>query len=268
MKIYDLSRTIGEVSKGPLAEKIHYTNHKKGGDLLGLSLIFSPGKKKQNILFDLLKYILGIRKVNHKDFPDRIGLSKETVKLSTHSGTHMDSPYHFGVEIEGQKALTIDKMPLDWFYGEGIMLDFSEFSKLGRRMITKDDVVNELKRIDVQLQAGYIVLIKTSTQKNSKHVGMSREATEYCIENGVKVMGIDSVGFDCPFEDMLEEYVKSKNRDKLWPAHLYGREKQYCHMENLYLEEFHIQKNFKVYCFPVKVLNASAGWVRAVAIIE
>ncbi|HEX9058927.1 MAG TPA: cyclase family protein [Clostridia bacterium] len=267
MKFYDLSYTIGEVKKGALKEKISYTDHRTGADLLGLSLIFSPCKSLKNTIVDLIKFILGIRKVTRKDFPEGYGLSKETVSLSTHSSTHLDAPYHFGVSTEGAEAKTIDQVPLEWCYGEGVMLDFSGLKASGVKAIEKEHIESELKRIGATLKEGTIVLIKTSPQQKHKHLGMSKSATRYCVEKGVRIIGIDAVGFDRPFEDMLEDYIVSKDSSTLWPAHIYGREKEYCHIENLCLSEFNIQTGFKVCCFPVKVLNASAGWVRVVAMV-
>jgi kynurenine formamidase len=268
MEFYDLSKTIGEITRGPLKEKITYTGHRMGGNLLGLSLIFAPGKPLRCILIDLFKYLIGVRRVTRKDFPEALGLSKEKVSLSSHSGTHLDSPYHFGLESENSPARTIDQIPLEWCYGEGVMLDFSGFAFRNIKVITKEHVMAELERIGAGLAPGMIVLIKTSPRPGEKQIGMSREATQYCVERAVKIIGIDTAGFDCPFEDMLENYLRDQDQRHLWPAHLYGREKEYIHIENLNLEGFTLQKAFKVCCFPIKILNASAGWTRVVAIKE
>src|SRR5262245_43045292 len=47
----------------------------------------------------------------------------ESVTLSTHSGTHIDAPYHYGPTSGGAPARTIDQLPLEWFYGDGVLLD-------------------------------------------------------------------------------------------------------------------------------------------------
>lgn len=270
MKFFDLSKRIGDIDRGFLKEQIKYTDHKIGGDQLGMSLIVSENKSKLSIIIDGLKYIFGIRRVDSKDFKDKVGLSKEKVILSTHSGTHLDAPYHFGPKTEGKKALTIDKVPLEWCYGDGIMLDLTELKEKNQKKITSVHIGKALEKINVTNLKGSIVLIKTIPDKgnSNKQIGMSREATKFLVEKGVKIIGIDSPGFDLPFEEMLEEYLETKNNDCLWPAHLYGREKEYCHIENLNLTNFNLNKNFKISCFPIKVKEASAAWTRVVAICE
>ncbi|MBI4496106.1 MAG: cyclase family protein, partial [Deltaproteobacteria bacterium] len=57
--------------------------------------------------------------------------------------------------------------------------------------------------------------------------------------------------------------------DQLWAAHWVGREKEYLHIENLTnLDQIPRPYGFTVAAFPIKIERASAGWVRAVAIIE
>jgi len=49
----------------------------------------------------------------------------ERVTLSTHAGTHVDAPIHYGPTSEGLPAKTIDQVPLEWCFGDGVVLDFS-----------------------------------------------------------------------------------------------------------------------------------------------
>ena len=65
--------------------------------------------------------------------------------------------------------------------------------------------------------------------------------------------------------------VKEKRGDKgvLWGAHRVGIEHEYCHIEKLSnLDKLPTPFGFKVAVFPIKIEKASAGWVRAVAILE
>ena len=58
------------------------------------------------------------------DLPDGRFAAFESVTLTTHSGTHLDAPYHFGPTSEGKPSRTIDEIPLDWCFGDGVLLDF------------------------------------------------------------------------------------------------------------------------------------------------
>jgi kynurenine formamidase len=56
-------------------------------------------------------------------WPGGVALSAESVTLTTHSGTHVDAPSHYGPAVSGH-TLTIDEVPLEWCYGPGVRLDF------------------------------------------------------------------------------------------------------------------------------------------------
>src|SRR5262249_39810705 len=44
------------------------------------------------------------------------GWALEEVQAITHTGTHVDAPYHYGAESEGQPARRIDEVPLEWCF--------------------------------------------------------------------------------------------------------------------------------------------------------
>ena len=68
---------------------------------------------------------------------------------------------------------------------------------------------------------------------------------------------------------MLEDFVNQDQKGSILPAHMVGREKEYCHIEKMAnLDLIPRPDGFLVCCFPVKVERGSAGWVRAVALVE
>jgi kynurenine formamidase len=73
---------------------------------------------------DLVKFFTGLKE---EDLPDREGWAFERVKLSTHSGTDLDAPYHYASTMDrGKRAITIDEVPLEWCFQPGIKLDFRD----------------------------------------------------------------------------------------------------------------------------------------------
>ena len=95
--------------------------------------------------------------------------------------------------------------------------------------------------------------------------GMTAESTLWLIDKGIKIMGIDSWTWDQPFDVMRER----NDPDRFLEAHFIGNEKEYCHLESLAnLDKIPRPFDFKVAVFPVKIEGASAGWTRAVAILE
>ncbi len=208
-------------------------------------------------------------------FPDNKYCAHEKVTLSTHSGTHLDAPWHYGLTSEGKPAKTIDEIPLEWCFSDGVVLNLTH--KKAGELITVKDIKEALGKIGYTIKPYDIVLIRTDASKHynepvyeSIHPGMGRESTLWLIDQGVKVMGIDAWGWDRPMDVMLNECRgQGKAGDIFFAAHFVGKEKEYCNLENLgNLDQLPQPYGFKVAVFPVKITRASSGWVRAVAIIE
>lgn len=272
-RIIDLSLPIEPTSQEFIPPKIKFINHKKGANLLSLAGMISE-KFSLKTFFNFLLYFLGIRKVDYKDFPDKAGLAWEKIKMETHIGTHLDAPWHFGPYCEGKPSKTIDQIPLEWCYGDGVVLDLR--NKQARETIEINDLEEACKKINYTIKENDIVLIMTGADKFSnerrylfEYAGMSREAVLWLLDKGVKVIGTDTWGFDKPIKEMIKDYLKTKDKQHLWPAHFVGKEREYCHIEKLVnLDKLPSPFGFKIACFPVNIKGASAGWTRVVAIIE
>lgn len=217
--------------------------------------------------------------VEAKEFPGGEGFAAaETVKLTTHNGTHLDAPWHFhptmnGKVNGGEPAMTIDEVPLDWCFRPGIKLDFRHFHD--GHVVTEQEVKNELARIEVELQPYDIVLINTAAGKavgNPNYVdigcGMGYDATMYLLKFGVKVTGTDAWSWDAPFSYTAQKVKETGDTSLIWEGHKAGRDIAYCHLEKLHNLEALPASGFMVSCFPHKIKGASAGWTRAVAIFE
>jgi kynurenine formamidase len=212
--------------------------------------------------------------LQESDLPDREGWAVEAVRLSTHNGTHLDAPYHFASTMNrGERAITIDEVPLEWCLQPAIKLDFRHLPD--GHVITAREVEAELERIGHTLSPLEIVLVNTAAGAAygqpdyvSRGCGMGREATLYLTERGVRVTGTDGWSWDAPFVHTAKKYQASKDASLIWEGHKAGREIGYCHMEKLHNLELLPATGFQVSCFPVKIRAASAGWTRAVAILE
>ena len=209
-----------------------------------------------------------------EDLPQGLGYANDAVKMIAHSGTHVDAPWHFFPTTGGHRARTIDEMPLEWFWGPGVVLDMRH--KPQGSEIAVADLELALARIRYRIQPGDIVLIQTGADKywgKAEYVnagcGMGRESTLWLIDQGARVMGIDAWGWDRPFWAMKEEFQRTGKKELLWAGHRAGIEKEYCHIEKLAnLDQLPRPTGFTVACFPVKLTGGSAGWCRAAAIVE
>jgi kynurenine formamidase len=208
------------------------------------------------------------------DLPDGEAWAIERVELITHNGTHLDAPYHFASTMNGgERAITIDEVPLEWCFQPGVKLDFTRLPD--GYVVSAADVERELARIGHQLAPLQVVLVNTAAGRRygrddsvSAGCGMSREATLYLLERGVRVTGTDGWSWDAPFVHTKERYAASGDASLIWEGHKAGRQIGYCHLEKLHNLEVLPPSGFMVACFPVKIRAASAGWTRAVAIFE
>lgn len=204
-------------------------------------------------------------------FPDCIHGASEIVTASTHAGTHMDAPYHMGPTAAGKRNLTIDEVPLEWCYGAGVVLDFSD--RPAGDLIRSADVQAALAQIGHVLQAGDILLIRTdATLKYDRqafvtsHPGLSAGATRWLLAQGVRVIGIDAWSLDRPIPTMVRALAEG-DKEQFFGAHLVGREVGFCIVEKLANLHLLPATGFTVALFPVKIERASGAWVRAVAIL-
>ncbi|MEW5724633.1 MAG: cyclase family protein [Thermodesulfobacteriota bacterium] len=233
--------------------QVRYIDHEAGAEQMAA---FFPGLRKEQL-------------------PAGLGWAVEFVTLTTHSGTHLDAPWHYHPhQDQGRPALTIDQVPLEWCFADGVVLDFSR--KADGERITAADLEAELDRIGYELKPLDIVLVRTGAdafwgrpEYLVKGAGMTRESTLYLLDRGVKVVGIDAWSWDRPLPFLAQEFKETGNPAVIWEAHFAGIEKGYCHMEKLAnLGAIPRPHGFKVACFPVKIKAASAGWTRPVAIVE
>jgi kynurenine formamidase len=208
-----------------------------------------------------------------KAFPDDKHAAWEILTVNSHSGTHLDSPWHYGPLCEGKPARTIDEMPLEWCFSDGVVLDLTH-KKRGEE-ITVDDLKSALAKINYTLKPFDIVLIRTDAYKQYSQPnyeimqpGMGRESTLWLIDQGIKVMGIDAWGWDRPYDVMKAEYLAGI-KSTLFESHRAGREQEFWHAEKMAnFDQIPKPYGFTIAIFPVKIERASAGWTRAVAIIE
>lgn len=208
-----------------------------------------------------------------EDLPDGEAWAVERIDLSTHNGTHMDAPWHYASTMDGGRpAATIDEVPLEWCHRPGVKLDLRHLPD--GHVATARDLEAELRRIGHELQPLDIVLVNTAAAVRygqpdylDAGCGMGREATLYLTSRGVRVVGTDAWSWDAPFSYTARRYAATGDASLIWEGHKAGRIQGYYQMEKLTNLDRLPSTGFQVICFPVKIHKASAGWVRAVAVL-
>lgn len=178
------------------------------------------------------------------------GVNKEIVQISTHTGTHMDAPFHFFDDGE-----TIDRVPLETYVGNATILDLRD--KKPGTSIERADV----ERCAGQIAADDIVLLNTGgghRRSNTKaflteYVYLSGEAAQYLVDRGVKGVGIDAVsmgGYNDPRAGQPPHRILLGN-GKFIAEELYFPDEVMDGRKRLFVAA------------PVKLQGCSGAWTRA-----
>lgn len=124
------------------------------------------------------------------------GMNVLSLHLGSHSGTHVDAPYHF-VE-DGSR---IDEMDPALFVGPATIMDGRGKGPRGR--ITEED----LRPYEDRLSEGVIAVVWTGwdehygTPRYYDHPFLDRRAAQLLLDSGVKTVAIDALNVD---ETVLE----------------------------------------------------------------
>jgi len=217
----------------------------------------------------VIRLLFGVRS---RHLRTGLGWANEMIAMSTHGTTHVDAPWHYGPTCAGRPARTIDEIPLEWFYGPGVVLDIRHLAP--DAAASSDDFRDALTRIGHVLQPRDIVLVQTGNDRLlgsrtyfSRGPGVSDEATRWLLDQGVRLSGIDAWGWDRPLAAQAREARRTGRSDVFWSAHYVGVDHEYCHMERLANLDQLPPVGFQVCAFPVKVKRGSAGPARVVALV-
>jgi kynurenine formamidase len=102
----------------------------------------------------------------------------------------------------------------------------------------------------------------------TRGTGMSAAATEWLLDRGPTVMGIDQWGWDLPFRAQIAKAKATSNDRLFWEAHRVGQRRPFWHMEQLTNLGALPSHGFEVMVFPLKIVGASAAPARVVAVIR
>jgi len=257
--VIDLGCYLDQAAYQPWGYSATSINHQQGAKAMSHFLNLRQFKSE------------GEGKVEAEDFPESLGLSWTHMTLSDHTGNHIDAPYHFGPEVAGQPAKTIDQVPLEWCMGPGIRLDFRSLQGTDIEVF---HIKEELSRLKAELKPGMIPLLWTGADQYiddekqywQKQAGLSVEGLNYILDCGVKLIAIDAYAMDVSYGSMQK--ILNDEQPQFFPAHFAGRQREHMHLEKLVnLGKIPCDKDFLFIAMPIKVRGGSAGWVRPVAIV-
>lgn len=183
------------------------------------------------------------------------GFESRLITFSDHSGTHIDAPLHFIGDGESTSEMDLRKT-----LGEALLLDVSDF-KDPNETVTSEMLDRAAERQGVQVKEEDIVLFKT--RKGSwgdsnffQDKAFAKSAGEWITGKNIKTVGIDLANID------VNENMKRE-------VHLEVLGKNIYIVENLVnLDKLPTNKRFHFLALPLKLKNATASPVRAVAVVN
>ena len=178
------------------------------------------------------------------------GYNLELLFLSSHTGTHLDAPYHFV-----KNGLKINQIPLDRLIGKAILI---KLKKTNNIPITKSDITLFEKKNGI-IPNNSSVFFYTGWQKNLKkdnyfteNPGLGISAAEYLASKKINLVGIDSPSIDLGKDQSFSvHHVLSKNNILI--------------VENLANLNKISSNEFNFTILPLKLKDSTGSPVRAVA---
>jgi kynurenine formamidase len=246
--LLDLSVPLGPGPGNAVPVEIEYMSHTAGGEHLGKLVGIDP------------ECLCGGK-----------GWASERISAITHSGTHIDAPFHYSALTGSQPSRTIDQMPLDWFWGPGkkIVVEPEAIDTL----VSVSELNEAEEKAGIEIEARDIVLFDTgahaywgTNKYNHRGRGLSPTLVKHLLDRGVCLFGTDSWSLDPPYW-VMRRHLKQFGTGTVWAAHYVGRHREFCAIEKLTNLELLPAKGFHVAAFPIKVAGGSAGWARVVGFV-
>jgi kynurenine formamidase len=189
---------------------------------------------------------------------DVISPAVNLLELGEHTGTHVDSLSHMAREYRGQ---TIETMPLEMFYTEGICLDLSH-KKLGE-LIDTADLELALSESNLEIKSGDTVLLCTEHYRRTYGTndwqngpGISIDAALWLGQQKIAAFGV---------ETMSPGVRDVSNKE----VHRICGELGFTHYENMVnLYQLIGRGRFRFIGLPLRIRGGTGSPVRAVAVFE
>ena len=181
------------------------------------------------------------------------GYNLELLFLSSHTGTHLDAPYHF---IEN--GTKIHEISPNRLIRDAVLI---KSRKKSCQAITKTDIL-KFEKMHEKIPNGSTVIFWTGWQKMLhddsyfiKNPGLSTTAAKYLVSKKTNLVGIDSPSIDFQASKQFSvHHLFSKNGILI--------------LENLANLEKIKSWKFQLVVLPLKLKNATGSPVRAVAVLE
>lgn len=164
------------------------------------------------------------------------------ITLGSHSGTHIDPPYHFN-----NAGARVDELALEVLIGKALVLEFPGVKKIGREELEK-----------YRIEGTDRLLLKTDnsrlwqeTEFREDYCALGVDGAQYLRDAGVKLVGID--------------YLSIESFDGDGEVHRTLLDKGILVLEGLNLTDIK-PGHYQLICLPLKLKGGDGAPVRALLV--
>lgn len=169
------------------------------------------------------------------------------MEMSAHTGTHVDSPFHF---LGGETA-TVDTLPLRILTGRAYVLHLpDEVDQITAEVLENADIPPRTRRLLFRTRNSHY-WARGETEFQTGFVGLAADGAQFLVDRGVRLVGIDYLS--------IAPYKESR------PTHEILLKAGMIVVEGLNLSEVS-QGRYSLYCLPLKLAGSDGAPARAILV--
>lgn len=156
-------------------------------------------------------------------FPKGDGIRVHALRLGTHTGTHIDAPFHFY-----KNGMKIDEVPLEWLIGRPVIIDISALVRRTDRFRVEWEHLAEYEEEFRRAGEGDgILLIRTgwdtwfswTSDTYLHHPYFTGDVAAKLIEHGIRIFGVDTLNPERTCLEPLWGEDPERYGDNPWAMH-------------------------------------------------
>jgi arylformamidase len=163
------------------------------------------------------------------------------ISLGTHSGTHIDAPYHFLAD-----GPTVDQLPLELLMGKARVVELVARDKIERAELEARNLRDDIRILLKTRMSGQL----RQPKFQEDFVYLTPDAATYLVQAGIKLVGIDYLS--------LEKYGSTD-----YPAHHVLLEAGVVIIEGLDLSEVE-PGEYDMTCLPLRIVGGDGAPARVI----
>ena len=167
------------------------------------------------------------------------------IKMSAHTGTHVDAPCHFLKDGD-----SVEKLSLEVLIGKAVVVEVLDAALITKEILKGANIPPNTERLLVKTRNSQ-EWASGATEFIEDYVAISADGAEYLVEQGVKLVGVD--------------YLSVAPFDCLVATHQILLKAEVVILEGIDLTEVS-PGAYTLYCLPIKIAGSDGAPARAILV--